>query len=104
MTEISQESPEDIALISEREKTKFQTSAKVNLANYTKSEGIYPYFVPFSSKVGPRMTLNGRDTIILGSNNYMGLADNESMIKAATEAIEKYGTGLYWFPFSKWYT
>ncbi len=91
MTEISQETPENIPV--PPEKTKFQTSAKVNLARYTKSEGIYPYFVPFSSKVGPRMMLNGIETIVLGSNNYMGLADHPEMIKAATDAIEKYGTG-----------
>ena len=95
MTEISQESPENTTLTQDEIKTKakFQTSAKVNLSRYTKSEGIYPYFVPFSSKVGPRMMLNGRETIILGSNNYMGLADHPEMIKAATDAIEKYGTG-----------
>ncbi|MHA1112678.1 MAG: aminotransferase class I/II-fold pyridoxal phosphate-dependent enzyme [Promethearchaeota archaeon] len=93
MTEISQETPENLEIIQQKVKPKFQTSAKVNLAYYTKSEGIYPYFVPFSSKVGPRMTLNGRDTIILGSNNYMGLADHPEMIKAAIDAIEKYGTG-----------
>lgn len=95
MTEISQESPENAPLTHKeiKMKSKFQTSAKVNLAKYTKSEGIYPYFVPFSSKVGPRMMLNGVETIILGSNNYMGLADHPEMIKAAKDAIEKYGTG-----------
>jgi 8-amino-7-oxononanoate synthase len=93
MTEITHQSPENLVMMQKKEKSKFQTSAKVNLARYTKSEGIYPYFVPFSSKVGPRMMLNGRDTIMLGSNNYMGLANHPEMIKAATDAIEKYGTG-----------
>ena len=30
---------------------------------------------------------------MLGSNNYMGLANHPEMIKAAVDAIQKYGTG-----------
>jgi len=74
-------------------KKPFPVSSKVNMARYTKTEGIYPYFVPLSTQVGPRVMMNNRETIMLGSNNYLGLANHPKMIKAAIDAIKKYGTG-----------
>ncbi|MBN2155185.1 MAG: aminotransferase class I/II-fold pyridoxal phosphate-dependent enzyme [Candidatus Lokiarchaeota archaeon] len=76
-----------------KKKKSFPISSKVNLARYTKSEGIYPYFIPLSTAVGPRVVMNNRQTIMLGSNNYLGLANHPEMIKAAIKAIQTYGTG-----------
>lgn len=39
------------------------------------------------------ITIDDRDFILLASNNYLGLIDDERIKKAAIEAIEKYGTG-----------
>jgi 8-amino-7-oxononanoate synthase len=58
-----------------------------------KEAGYYPYFHPSSSQVAPRMQMDGRETIMLGSNNYMGLSCHPKMIKAAKNAIDGYGTG-----------
>ena len=37
--------------------------------------------------------MDGRRTIMLGSNNYLGLTSDERIIKAGKEAIQKYGSG-----------
>lgn len=43
---------------------------------------------------GPRAVVNGREMIILASNNYLNLANDPRLKKAAIEAMEKYGWGL----------
>ena len=40
-----------------------------------------------------RITLDGRDLLLLCSNNYLGLADHPLLKRAAVEAVECYGTG-----------
>jgi 8-amino-7-oxononanoate synthase len=55
--------------------------------------GIYGYFQPISSAQGPEIELNGKKYIMAGSNNYLGLANDPEMKKAAAEAAMKYGTG-----------
>jgi 8-amino-7-oxononanoate synthase len=46
-----------------------------------------------SSVNGPEIEIEGRKYINFSSNNYLGLADNFLLKKAAIEAIKKYGTG-----------
>ncbi|MDR0735135.1 MAG: pyridoxal phosphate-dependent aminotransferase family protein [Elusimicrobiota bacterium] len=55
--------------------------------------GIYGYFQPISSAQGPVVELNGKSYIMAGSNNYLGLANDPEMKKAAAEAVMKMGTG-----------
>lgn len=55
--------------------------------------GIYGYFQPIESAQGPEVMLNGKKYIMAGSNNYLGLANDPEMKKAAIAAAEKYGTG-----------
>ncbi len=71
----------------------FPQTPRVKMANFVKELDLYPYFIPNTGKIGPRVHLNGKETIMLGSNNYMGLADHPEMIQAAVDAIHKYGTG-----------
>ena len=40
-----------------------------------------------------RVLLDGRDVILLGSNNYLGLSVHPTVIEAAETALQKYGTG-----------
>ena len=42
---------------------------------------------------GPRAVVEGREMIVLASNNYLNLANDPRIKKAAMEAIEKYGWG-----------
>ena len=36
-------------------------------------QGYYPYFIPLSSEPDRRVIINGKELIMLGSNNYLGL-------------------------------
>jgi glycine C-acetyltransferase len=58
-----------------------------------KGKGLYNVIDPLESPNGPVITINGRELINLSSNNYLGLATDERLKKAAAEAISKYGVG-----------
>ena len=55
--------------------------------------GFYPYFIPISGEQGPTVEINGKDMVMLGSNNYLGLTNHPEIKEAAKNAIEKYGVG-----------
>ena len=46
-----------------------------------------------ASATGPTVTLDGRDIILLSSNNYLGLATHPTVVDAAIEATRRYGAG-----------
>jgi 8-amino-7-oxononanoate synthase len=45
------------------------------------------------SRQGPRIDLEGREVLLLCSNNYLGLAEHPRVISTAAEAIERWGAG-----------
>jgi len=53
-----------------------------------------PYFRLLTSQAGPIVEMEGRETIMLGSNNYLGLTGDERVKNAAREALDRYGTGV----------
>jgi 8-amino-7-oxononanoate synthase len=71
----------------------FPESARIQRVKLLKEAGLYQYFIPSYGQIGPRVLMNGRDTIMLGSNNYLGLANHPEMIGAGMDAMRKYGTG-----------
>lgn len=46
-----------------------------------------------TSRVGKRITVNGKDCLNLGTHNYLGLTENAEIENAAVAAIKKYGVG-----------
>lgn len=56
--------------------------------------GLNPYFRLLTSQAGPVVEMEGRETIMLGSNNYLGLTGDERVKNAAREALDRYGTGV----------
>ncbi len=58
-----------------------------------KEMGIYPYFHALESGQDTEVVIDGKRTIMIGSNNYMGLTSDPRTVAAAREALEKYGTG-----------
>ena len=56
-----------------------------------KKTGTYPYFTPIQEVKGNRVVINGKELIMVGSNNYLGLIDHPKVIQAAKEAIDRYG-------------
>jgi 8-amino-7-oxononanoate synthase len=72
----------------------FQKIDEFKIVDELKSKGIYPYFKALESEQAPEVVINGKKFIMFGSNNYLGLANDPRMKKAAIEAIEKFGTGV----------
>lgn len=58
-----------------------------------KGADLYPYFRAIEKNDGARAIINGREVIMAGSNNYLGLMSDERVKEAAAKAIEQYGTG-----------
>lgn len=58
-----------------------------------KKAGIYPYFHQLNSKQGPEVIMEGKDMIMIGSNNYLGLTSHPEVIEAGVKALERYGSG-----------
>jgi 8-amino-7-oxononanoate synthase len=55
---------------------------------------LLPYFRLIESEAGPVMEMEGREIIMLGSNNYLGLTGDPRVKQASRDALEKYGTAL----------
>jgi 8-amino-7-oxononanoate synthase len=55
--------------------------------------GLYPYFRVLSSSQGPEVVHRGQRLIMMGSNNYLGLSTHPEVRRAASRAIDRYGTG-----------
>ena len=65
----------------------------MQMVNDLKEKELYPYFTPLTSGQDTQVIMNGKDTVMIGSNNYLGLTNHPDVIKAGVEAIEKYGAG-----------
>jgi 8-amino-7-oxononanoate synthase len=59
-----------------------------------KRDGYYPYFHVLNSKQDTIVEMEGKKMIMIGSNNYLGLASHPEVIKAAVDATNEYGTGV----------
>jgi 8-amino-7-oxononanoate synthase len=59
-----------------------------------KEADLLPYFRVLESPAGPVVEMEGHETIMLGSNNYLGLTGDERVKGAARDALERYGTAL----------
>jgi 8-amino-7-oxononanoate synthase len=55
---------------------------------------LVPYFRLFEGEAGPVMQIEGRECVMLGSNNYLGLTRDPRVKAAAREALDAYGTAL----------
>lgn len=58
-----------------------------------KEQNLYNNILTIESPIGPEIVVNGKKVLNFCSNNYLGLANNLEMKKAAIEAIGEYGIG-----------
>ena len=58
-----------------------------------KEIGLYPYFHQLTTGQNTEVVMCDKPTIMIGSNNYLGLTSNEEVISAGVEALKKYGSG-----------
>ena len=71
----------------------FAKAFEFTKADEVKAEGLYPYFKPLQATDGTTVKIEGREVIMAGSNNYLGLTNDPRVIEAAREVIKVYGTG-----------
>lgn len=58
-----------------------------------KEKGLFRELRYIETAQSPRVKIEGKDFILLGSNNYLGLCDDHRLKKAAIDAVNKYGVG-----------
>jgi len=71
----------------------FEKCYEPSLVHQIKESGIYPYFHALQSRQDTEVIMEGKRRIMLGSNNYLGLTTEPSVIEAGIKALEQYGTG-----------
>lgn len=65
----------------------------MQMVNGLKEDNIYPYFTALTSGQDTEVMMNGMKTVMIGSNNYLGLTSHPDVINAGVEALKKYGSG-----------
>lgn len=72
---------------------KIEKNANWRMSQEAKAAGAYPYFHELRSGQDTVVDMEGRRTIMLGSNNYLGLTSHPKVKAAGVAALEKYGSG-----------
>jgi 8-amino-7-oxononanoate synthase len=62
-------------------------------AHELQAVGLYPYFRPISHSEDTVVVIEGKERIMMGSNNYLGLTHHPEVLAAAKHALERYGSG-----------
>ncbi|MBQ7236654.1 MAG: aminotransferase class I/II-fold pyridoxal phosphate-dependent enzyme [Clostridia bacterium] len=71
----------------------FKKCGSLENVKTAKELGVYPYFHQLNSKQGPEVVMEGKDIIMIGSNNYLGLTSHPEVIEAGIKALEQFGSG-----------
>lgn len=71
----------------------FTKAYEFTIADEIKEAGLYPYFKPLQATDGTVVQIEGKEVIMAGSNNYLGLTNDPRVIDAAQNVIRTYGTG-----------
>ncbi len=72
----------------------FKKCYQYDAAKKAREGGYYPYFHELTSKQDTVVHMEGKEMIMIGSNNYLGLTSHPEVIQASIEATLKYGTGV----------
>lgn len=71
----------------------FEKVNQKQMYDVVKERGIYPYFHELNSRQDTQVLMEGKETIMIGSNNYLGLTSDPTVINAGVEALKNYGSG-----------
>ncbi|MGZ5497753.1 MAG: aminotransferase class I/II-fold pyridoxal phosphate-dependent enzyme, partial [Candidatus Aminicenantales bacterium] len=71
----------------------FEKCLSFTRADELKAVDLYPFFTPIEEAVGNQIKVGGRPMIMVGSNNYLGLAHHPRAKQAAKDAVDRYGVG-----------
>jgi len=70
----------------------FDKCSAFTRADDIKALGIYPYFQDMEENFGPVVRMHGKEVIMAGSNNYLGLSKHPDVVAAAKKALDTFGT------------
>lgn len=70
----------------------FEKCSSYSRARDWQESGLYPYFIALAKSEGTLAEYNGKELIMCGSNNYLGLTTHPEVQEAAVQAIEEFGT------------
>jgi 8-amino-7-oxononanoate synthase len=71
----------------------FDKCRKYTVPDEIKAAGVWNYFRMLESGQDPVVTIGGRDLVMLGSNNYLGLTSHPKVKERSIAAVKKYGAG-----------
>ena len=71
----------------------FDKCRSFTAARDLQAAGLYPYFKPISESEDTVVVVEGKQRIMLGSNNYLGLTHHPKVLEAAARALHRYGSG-----------
>ena len=71
----------------------FQKCREYTDSAVARAQGFYPYFRCIDQSYGNHVVCDGKEKIMIGSNNYLGLAQDPRVVEAAVEATRKFGAG-----------
>ena len=80
-------------LSSEKIMDLFEKCRNFNAAKEVEAMGLYPYFRQISSMPDTEVIAEGKEVIMIGSNNYLGLTNHPKVLEAIHDAVNKYGSG-----------
>jgi 8-amino-7-oxononanoate synthase len=67
---------------------------QVELQRLANAGGFTPFFRTLDGGAGSTVVMDGRELIMLGSNNYLGLTQDPRVVASARRALDRYGAGL----------
>ncbi|MFI0348561.1 MAG: aminotransferase class I/II-fold pyridoxal phosphate-dependent enzyme [Chthoniobacterales bacterium] len=71
----------------------FKKCREYHDAEDARAQGFYPYFRRIDDSEGNHVVCDGKHRIMIGSNNYLGLAQDPRVIEAACDATRRFGAG-----------
>ncbi len=71
----------------------FDKAHNFTRAREVQKMGMYPYFIPYEGSEGTAVSYQGREIIMLGANNYLGMTTHPKVQARAIDAVKKFGTG-----------
>lgn len=72
----------------------FKKCYTFDAAKKAREGGYYPYFHELNTGQDIVVQMEGREVIMIGSNNYLGLTSHPEVVQASLDAVKKFGTGV----------
>ena len=71
----------------------FEKTRRFTRAHELMAAGLYPYFRAIAESTANTVTIDGRELVMAGSNNYLGYTHDPRVLEAAEAAARRWGTG-----------